>query len=91
MMNNIKHTIKLILKAFTEANFKEFIKQLLTLQEEMTKVDPENMDPRLVDFGMDQDMFDWGISAMDKDPTEYDWEAAGYIAKDLQEIIQIIE
>lgn len=90
-MNNIKHTIKLILKAFTEANFKEFIKQLLTLQEEMTKVDPENMDPRLVDFGMDQDMFDWGISAMDKDPTEYDWEAAGYIAKDLQEIIQIIE
>ncbi len=91
MMNKIKHTIELILKAFTESNFKVFIKELLTLQKELIKVDPEHMEPRLVDFGMDEDMWnDWVISSIDKDPTQYDWEAAGYIAKDLQEILQIL-
>ena len=91
MMNKIKHTIEQTLKAFTESNFKEFIKQVLTLREELIKIDPEHMEPRLVDFGMDEDMFDWAISAIDRDATEYDWVAAGYIAKDLQEILQIFK
>lgn len=90
MMNKIKYTIEEILKYFRENNFKLFIKELLTLQEEMIKVNPEDMHSRLVDFGMDEDMFAWGISAIDKIPTEYDWTAAEYIAKDLQEVLNIL-
>lgn len=90
-MNKIKYTIEEILKYFRENNFKLFIKELLTLQEEMIKVNPEDMHSRLVDFGMDEDMWnDWVISSIDKDPTQYDWTAAEYIAKDLQEVLNIL-
>lgn len=87
-MNKIKSTIEYILKTFLEKNFKLFIKALLTLREEIIKVDPEQMNPALVDFGMDQEMFEgWAISSIDKEPSEYNWEAAGFIIRDLQDIL----
>ncbi len=86
-MNKITHTIELTLKDFTNSDFKAFITNLLTLQQELIKVDPEELDPGLIDFGMDQNMWDYATSAIDREPTEYDWEAAGYIASDLKEIL----
>lgn len=84
-MDKIKSAMESVLKYFTDSNFKGFIKSLLTLRTEVLKVDPGSLELNLVDLVMDDNAYDWVVSALDKEPTEFDWEAAGYIASDLQE------
>ncbi len=85
---NLANTLAdLAIKYFSERNFKLFIKALLTLKEEVIKLDPGNLDPGMVDLVMDQNMWDWTIEAANREPTDYDWEAATVIAADLQSIL----
>jgi hypothetical protein len=78
----------IIIKYFSEKNFKLFIKGLLTLKEEVIKLDPENLEPGLVDLIMDENMFEWAEGIAGKNPSDYDWEAATVIAADLQDILK---
>ena len=89
-MNEIKQTIENTIKAFEHQNFLLFIKHLLTLRDEVVKVDPENTDPGLVDLIMDENAISWAISSIGRAPIENDWIAAGYIAADLKEILENI-
>lgn len=89
-MDVIKNTTENILKDFGNKNFKLFIKDLLTLRTEVLKTNPEGLELGLVDLIMDDSVFDWLISAMDREPTEYDWEAAGFVARDLKSTYEIM-
>jgi hypothetical protein len=86
-MTKINLMIELCIKFFSEQNFKGFIKSLLTLRSEVIKLNPENIDVGLVDLIMDEEMGSWAISAMDRSPTDYDWEAARLISLELQDIL----
>lgn len=86
-MNIVNTLADLTIKYFTERNFKLFIKALLTLKEEVIKLDPEKLDPGMVDLTMDENMWMWAEDAASKNPSEYDWEAAMIISADLQSII----
>jgi len=85
-MQTIKNTMNLIIKSYDNKNFQQFIKELLTLREEIIKFDPEDLDPSLVDFNMDENMYDWTISGIGREPTKYDWEAAEIITANLRDI-----
>ena len=87
-MNEIKNICENIVKAFTETNFKEFIGQLLTFRDEVIKHDPQEMDPGIVDLAMDENMWEWASSAVNRKVTDFDWEAAGYIAADVQDCLK---
>lgn len=88
MIKTINLLAELAIKYFSEKSFKLFIKALLTLKEEVIKLDPEVLDVGLVDLVMDENMWDWISGAVGREPTEYDWEAAAVIAADLQNILQ---
>lgn len=86
-MNIINTLAELAVKYFSERNFKLFIKALLTLKEETIKLDPEVLNPNMVDLVMDESMFEWAEGIAGKEPSEYDWEAAMIISADLQSIL----
>lgn len=89
MMNNkIRLMSELVIKYFTEKNFKLFIKALLTLKEIVISMDPSTLDVGMVDLIMDENMFDWVVEAASRVPSENDWNAATYIAADLQDILK---
>ena len=87
MIKTINLLAELAIKFFSERNFKLFIKTLLTLKEEVIKLDPEVLEVGLVDLVMDENMWDWVSEASSREPTEYDWEAAAVITADLQDIL----
>jgi hypothetical protein len=77
----------LAIKYFSERNFKLFIKALLTLKEEVIKLDPESLDDGMVDLVMDEALFDWALESYNKEPSDYDWQAATVVYADLQFIL----
>jgi len=86
-METIKEYINKILNFYENGKFSDFINNLLLLKNEAAKYDPENMPFNLVDFLMDENMFDWVLRSFDKTPNDFDWEAASYIVNDLKDII----
>ncbi len=86
-MNRVKETIANALKAFESNNFELFIKELLTFRTEVLKIDPALLDLGLVDLIMDENVWIWAISAISREPTDFDWEAAGFIAADLKDTL----
>lgn len=90
-MEDIKHAIDLILKEFQMGNFQGFIKNLLTLRTLVLKKNPEDLDLGLVDLIMDENCFDWVVSVVDRTPTDFDWEAAKYIAEDLADTLKNLD
>jgi len=88
MNKTINLLAELAIKYFSEKNFKLFIKALLTLKEEVIKLDPAKLDVGLVDLIMDENLFDWAEGAASKQPSDYDWEAATVITLDLQDILK---
>jgi hypothetical protein len=91
MMNEIIKAIENTLMAFDNNDFKSFIKHLLTLRTEVFKVNPGDLDLGLVDLAQDDNCFTWVISAIDREPTELDLEAASYIAADLRDTLNNIQ
>lgn len=88
-METIKEYINKILKFYENGKFSDFINNLLLLKNEAAKYDPENMSLNLVDFLMDENMFDWVVQSFNKEqPNDFDWEAAYYIANDLKDMIK---
>lgn len=77
-----------VLNSFISNNFSEFIKNLIKLRTEALTYNPEQMNLGLVDLLMDENMWNWVSSTIEKDPTEFDWEAAGYVAADLKDILE---
>lgn len=88
MKPTINLLIELAIKYFSERNFKLFLKALLTLKEEVIKLKPEKLSAELVDFVMDENVWEWAEGIAGKTPSEYDWEAATVIAADLQDILK---
>ncbi len=86
-MENIKEYILKILKFYENGKFSDFISNLLLLKNEAAKYDPEEMPLNLVDFLMDESMYDWVLQAFNREPNDFDWEAASFVANDLREII----
>lgn len=87
LMNKILN----VLNSFTSNNFSDFIKNLIKLRAEALTYDPELMNLGLVDLMMDENMWNWIATAIEKPPTEFDWEAAGYVAADLKDILENME
>lgn len=76
-----------ILVAHKNNNFDLFVKRLLILQKETSKLNPEDMHLDFVDFLMDENMWNWAHSSLNKNPTEYDLEAVDFVASDLQDLL----
>jgi hypothetical protein len=85
--DNILQRLVKILVSFESKKFGPFIKNLLLLREDISGIDPELFHTDFVDFLLDNNMWNWIISGLDKDPTEFDWEAAQFIAADIKDII----
>lgn len=86
-MSLVNTIADLAIKYFSERNFKLFIKALLTLKEEVIKLDPEILDPNMVDLVMDENMWSWAEEIAGKEPSDYDWEAATIIVADINSIL----
>lgn len=86
--DKLKELIDNIINGFTSNNFSSLIKNLFELRKVALQFDPKEMNLALVDFLMDENMWSWIVSAAGKEPTEFDWEAAGYVAADLKDILE---
>src|SRR5690606_28327214 len=76
------------LVSFEQDNFNLFIKHLLLLREEISKIEPESLHLDFVDFLMDENMWDWVINSLKDDPSEHDLEAANFVAMDIKDLIK---
>ncbi len=86
-MEILKHIIDKTIKLYQEGKISEFINHLLLLKNEVAKYEPEKMSLDLVDFLMDESMFDWVLQSFNKAPTDFDWEAASFVVEDLKDIL----
>jgi hypothetical protein len=86
--DKLKEIISNIIKDFTSGSFSSLIKNLFELRKTALEFDPKEMNLALVDFLMDENMWSWITSGVGKEPTEFDWEAAGYVAADLKTILE---
>ena len=87
-MKNINLIANIVIKYFDEKNFQLFIKALLTLKDEVIKYDPAELDPGMVDLVMDEAVFDWALENYNKEPSDYNWEAASIVVADLRDILK---
>lgn len=86
-IKTIKDYIEKAITADNNDNFNDFIKNLLLLRETVAEVDPEILDISFVDFMMDNNMWSWVMSSLNREPTDFDKEAAKYVVNDLKNIV----
>jgi hypothetical protein len=77
-----------IIDAYKNKDFQKFISKLMDLKDFQINIYPEAFHPTYSDLFLDNNMWGWISDSINKEPANYDWEAASFIMEDLKERIE---